>query len=52
MFSIGGFELLTILILGIIILKPKDLPIIAEKIGKLVRRVRNAINSIKRDLDG
>ncbi|OFZ46395.1 MAG: hypothetical protein A2381_14570 [Bdellovibrionales bacterium RIFOXYB1_FULL_37_110] len=45
MFGIGAFELLFILFLGVVILGPKRIPILAENLGKALREFNKAKNS-------
>jgi sec-independent protein translocase protein TatB len=52
MFGISGLELLVILIVAVLVLKPEDVPAMAEKAGRFVRKIRKAIDSIKKDLNG
>ena len=45
MFDIGGFELLILIIVALVILKPEDLPKAMQTFGRIIRK----INRIGRD---
>lgn len=48
MFGIGFSEIVTILIVLLVIINPKDLPSIARKAGKIYAAIMKQINGIKR----
>ena len=48
--QIGWFEILIILVLSILIIGPKDLPIMLKKIGKWVGSFKNYFSEIQRDV--
>ena len=52
MFGIGGLELIVILIVALLVLKPEDIPMMAEKAGRFVGKIKRAIESVKKDLNG
>ncbi|MBK6618955.1 MAG: Sec-independent protein translocase protein TatB [Nitrosomonas sp.] len=50
MFDISFAELMIIMIVGLIVLGPERLPIVARTIGHLLGRAQRYVDSIKRDL--
>jgi len=46
--QIGWFEILVVVILAILIIGPKDFPIVVKKIGKWVGSVRRYFNEISK----
>ena len=48
MFGLGVSEIITLAIVIIVLLNPKDLPIIVRKIGKIYGRIMRQINGIKK----
>ena len=48
--QIGWFEIVIIVILAILIIGPKDFPIILKKIGSWVASFRNYFSEVQRDL--
>jgi len=51
MFGIGAFELLFILFLGIVLLGPKRIPVLAENLGKALREFNKAKNSFLNEIN-
>ena len=51
MFGIGGFEFLAILIMGILVIGPKDLPRALHAVGKLVRKFKAVTADIQTSLE-
>jgi Tat protein translocase TatB subunit len=51
MFGIGGWELVVILILGLIVLGPTKLPEIAKSLGKGLASLRRSVDQVKQDID-
>lgn len=51
MFDIGSWELIVILIIGLLVIGPDKLPGIARQIGVWVGRARAYISSVKGDID-
>ena len=47
MFNIGLAEILVILIVALIVIGPKELPVIAGKIGELIRGFRGLKEDLK-----
>ena len=47
--QIGWFEILIIVILAIIIVGPKDFPIILKKIGSWTNKVKNYFSEVQKD---
>ena len=48
--QIGWFEILIIVVLSILIIGPKDFPIVLKKIGKWVGSFKNYFSEIQRDV--
>ena len=48
--QIGWFEILIILVLAILIIGPKDFPIILKKIGSWIGAFKNYFSEIQRDI--
>ena len=48
--QIGWFEILIIVVLSILIIGPKDFPIVLKKIGKWVASFKNYFSEIQRDI--
>lgn len=51
MFQIGFFEILLILSLGLIIIGPKQLPIVIKFVLKQYKKLQNNISSFKDDIE-
>ncbi len=51
MFGIGFFEILIIIFIILIFIKPQDLPSFIRRIGKIYSQVRNGYNSFLRMLN-
>ena len=47
-FGVGGMELLVILLLGFIILGPRQLTSVAKGLGRTISELRNAMNQFTR----
>ena len=48
--QIGWFEILIIVVLAILIIGPKDFPIILKKIGSWMGSFKNYFNEIRKDI--
>ena len=48
--QIGWFEILVIVVLAILIIGPKDFPIVIRKIGNWTGSVKRYFNSIQKDV--
>ena len=48
--QIGWFEILIIVVLAILIIGPKDFPIVLKKIGGWVGSVKNYFSEIQKDV--
>ena len=48
--QIGWFEILVIVVLAILIIGPKDLPIVLKKIGGWMGSVKRYFNEIQKDV--
>ena len=48
--TIGWFEILIIVAIAIIVLGPKDFPIILKKVGTWIRSVKKYINNIQNEV--
>ena len=51
MFGIGGFEFLAILIIGILVIGPKDLPRALHTLGKFVRKFKAITADVQASLE-
>ena len=49
--QIGWFEILIVVVLAILIIGPKDFPIMLKKIGSLIGAFRNYFTEMQKDLD-
>ncbi len=47
MFGLGGGEIFLVLLLGILLIGPKDLPRVATQIGRFYRRFKHATHDLK-----
>lgn len=47
-FGVGGMELLVILLLGFIVLGPRQLMSVAKGLGRTISELRNAMNQFTR----
>ena len=50
--QIGWFEILVIVVLSVIIIGPKDVPIVLRKIGKWIGSIKKYFNEIQKDVSG
>ena len=50
-FGIGGMELIVILLLGFIVLGPRQLISVAKGLGRTISELRNAMNQFTRLID-
>ena len=48
--QIGWFEILVVVILAILIIGPKDFPIILKKIGSWLGTFKNYFNEVQKDI--
>ena len=48
--QIGWFEILIVVVLAILIIGPKDFPIILKKIGSWVASFKNYFNEVQKDI--
>ena len=48
--QIGWFEILIVVVLAILIIGPKDFPIMLKKIGSWVGSFKNYFNDMQRDI--
>ena len=48
--QIGWFEILIVVVLAILIIGPKDFPIMLKKIGSWVGSFKNYFNEVQRDI--
>ena len=48
--QIGWFEILIIVVLAILIVGPKDFPIVLKKIGSWMRNIKDYFNEIQSDV--
>ena len=50
--QIGWFEILVIVVLSVIIIGPKDVPIVLRKIGRWIGSIKKYFNEIQKDVSG
>jgi|TARA_B110000495_G_C22560849_1_gene338452 sec-independent protein translocase protein TatB len=48
--QIGWFEILVVIILAILIIGPKDFPVMLKSIGRMVSSLKKYFNDIQRDI--
>ena len=48
--QIGWLEILTVVIIAILVLGPKEFPIALKKIGSYVSKLKNTISSFQREV--
>ena len=48
--QIGWFEILIVVVLSILIIGPKDFPIVLKKIGNWIGNIKNYFNEFQKDL--
>ena len=48
--QIGWFEILIILVLAILIIGPKDFPVMLKKIGSWIGSFKNYFNEVQKDI--
>ena len=48
--QIGWFEILIIVVLSIVIIGPKDFPIVLKKIGRWMGNIKRYISDIQKDM--
>ena len=51
MFDIGFWEVLVIVLVALLVLGPERMTKTARVIGRLIAKLRNEINSVKKSLD-
>jgi|TARA_B100000214_G_scaffold365945_1_gene334294 twin arginine-targeting protein translocase TatB len=49
--QIGWFELLLIVIIAILIIGPKDFPVVLKKLGSMVAGIKNYFLEIQKNVD-
>ena len=49
--QIGWFELLVIVVVAILIIGPKDFPIVLRKISSWIRTIKNYIHKIQKEVN-
>ncbi len=49
--QIGWSELLVIVILAVLIIGPKDMPIVLRKIGKSIKKIKSYVSNIQDDIE-
>lgn len=51
MFDIGFTELLLVAVVALVVVGPKDLPVLIGKVARFLGRARQLVNSVKSELD-
>ena len=49
--QIGWSELLVIIVLAVLIIGPKDLPVVVRKIASSVKKIKSYISNIQEDIE-
>ena len=49
--QIGWSELLVIVILAVLIIGPKDLPVVVKKIASSVKKIKSYLSNIQEDIE-
>lgn len=49
MFGFGITEIITVIIVIIVLVNPKDLPVIVRKIGKIYASIMKQMNAVRKD---
>lgn len=49
--QIGWSELLVIVVLAVLIIGPKDLPVVLKKISSSIKKIKSYVSSIQDDLE-
>ena len=48
--QIGWLEILTVVIIAILVLGPKEFPIALKKIGSYIGKIKNTLSNLKREV--
>ena len=48
--TIGWFEILIIVVVAIIIVGPKDFPLMLKKVGSLIGSIKRYVNNVQREV--
>ena len=48
--TIGWFEILIIVAIAIVVLGPKDFPIMLKKVGSWIGKIKNYINNVQNEV--
>ena len=49
--QIGWSELLVVIIIAILVIGPKDLPIVLKKIGSTVKKIKSYVSNIQDEIE-
>ena len=49
--QIGWSELLVIIVLAVLIIGPKDLPVVVKKIGSSIKKIKSYVSNIQEDIE-
>ncbi|MEK9717228.1 MAG: Sec-independent protein translocase protein TatB [Pelagibacteraceae bacterium] len=49
--QIGWSELLVVIIIAILVIGPKDLPVVLKKIGSTVKKIKSYVSNIQDDIE-
>ena len=49
--QIGWSELIVIVVLAILIIGPKDIPVVLKKIGSSVKKIKSYVSNIQDDIE-
>ena len=48
--QIGWLEILTVVIIAILVLGPKEFPVALKKIGSIIGKIKNSLSSLQREV--
>ena len=51
MFDLGSFELILVLVVALMVMGPKQLPVVARRMGLWVRYGKNLLRGVQHDLE-
>lgn len=51
MFDIGLWEILVVVVVALLVIKPEQLPHVARTIGRLLGKVKSMLASVKQEVD-
>lgn len=52
MLNVGFSELLVVVVAGLLLIRPKDYPVVIRSIAKVIRQLRELVDGVKGQVDG